>query len=105
MLQQFVDGPFGAIAELDILDQIDVADKRKLPEQVSQGNLVVRARNPHRQRIGRTLSQKIEIGPADVVDELQPVVARSAKQIETVVGIFDNVVIVAAAEDIGIAAF
>ncbi len=68
-----------------------------------QHDFVGRALDAHAQRIAGAVAQEVEIGPADLVDELQLVVLRRIEQSGN--GIVEHhVAAVAAAEDIGVVA-
>ena len=103
MLQQLEVGPVGAVAEVDLLEQVDVADERQRQQVIDQGDLVLGPLDLHRERVARPLAQIIEIGPAQVVDEGEMIV-RSAEQLHRIVGVLEDVVVVAATEHIGVAA-
>ena len=105
MLEQLVRRPFGPVAEFNRLDHVDEADKRHARQEVGQGDLVIRARDLQCQGVRRTVAQEIDIGPANIVDELQPVHAGACEQAETVVGVLDHVMSVTTPENIGIIAF
>ncbi len=73
VLKQLQVVPDRAVAELDGLDEVKVADEKDLLEVVGEDQLVVRAGDLKAQRVAAAVAEELEVGPAKVIGESQDV--------------------------------
>ena len=74
MLQQLQIIPDRPVAKLDVLDQVDITYKQDFLEVVGHDDLVLGSLYAEGQGIAAAVTQKLDIGPADVIDKFQKVV-------------------------------
>ena len=99
MLEKLEVIPNGAVAELDLFDQVGESDKQDPVEVIGHDDLILGTGYPQGQGVAAAIAQEVEIGPAQIIQKLKLVVFRT-EQGGREVGVQHDILPVVPAEEI-----